>query len=195
MFALDPAFKERLSYDLYDGSGNPLLISSNGLIKTSYKWGYSNKYPIAVCKNADPDEFLHEDFEGNGMLASNYSSTIHTGNGSYSGSIDLSVYFPSNYHSKSYRLSYFRYDGTKWNYQEFVYTGQTISGTLDDIRIYPKDAQLTTYTYKPLVGMTSSTDPSGRTTYYEYDSFQRLMNVKDQDGNIVKHTDYRYKNQ
>jgi YD repeat-containing protein len=57
-----------------------------------------------------------------------------------------------------------------------------------------KDAQITSYTYKPLVGMTSSTDAKGMTTYYEYDAFQRLKTVKDQDGNILKQTDYHYKN-
>ncbi|NHA06094.1 RHS repeat protein, partial [Mucilaginibacter sp. HC2] len=51
-------------------------------------------------------------------------------------------------------------------------------------------AQVTTYTYSPLVGITSITDTKGETTTYEYDSFQRLMNVKDKDGNIVKHMDY-----
>lgn len=57
-----------------------------------------------------------------------------------------------------------------------------------------KDAQITSYTYKPLVGTTSSTDAKGMTTYYEYDAFQRLKAVKDQDGNILKQTDYHYKN-
>jgi len=53
-------------------------------------------------------------------------------------------------------------------------------------------AQVTTYTYAPLVGITSATDAKGVTTYYEYDNFQRLMNIKDKDGNIVKHMDYHY---
>jgi YD repeat-containing protein len=57
-----------------------------------------------------------------------------------------------------------------------------------------KDAQITSYTYKPLVGITSSTDAKGMTTYYEYDLFQRLKTVKDQNGNILKQTDYHYKN-
>jgi YD repeat-containing protein len=57
-----------------------------------------------------------------------------------------------------------------------------------------KDAQITSYTYKPLVGMTSQTDAKSMTTYYEYDAFQRLKAVKDQNGNILKQTDYHYKN-
>ncbi len=57
------------------------------------------------------------------------------------------------------------------------------------------DVQVFTYTYKPLVGMTSETDPAGRITYYEYDSFGRLSKVKDDQGNIVKHICYNYAGQ
>lgn len=63
----------------------------------------------------------------------------------------------------------------------------------DDLRIHPSDAQITTCTYKPLVGMTSMTDGKGITTYYDYDTLQRLKEVKDADGNIIKSYDYHYK--
>ncbi len=57
------------------------------------------------------------------------------------------------------------------------------------------DAHVTTYTYKPLIGITSVTDPSGRRKNYDYDSFGRLATVKDEDGNILENYDYRYKEQ
>jgi len=58
-----------------------------------------------------------------------------------------------------------------------------------------KSAFVTTYTYNPAIGQTSSTDAKNEITYYEYDNFQRLMNIKDKDGNIIKHIDYHYQGQ
>lgn len=56
-------------------------------------------------------------------------------------------------------------------------------------------ALVTTYTYKPLVGMTSQTDPNNRTTYYSYDAFNRLKLILDQNGKIIKKICYKSFNQ
>jgi YD repeat-containing protein len=58
--------------------------------------------------------------------------------------------------------------------------------------VFP-NSEITTYTYKPLVGMTSMTDSKGMTTHYEYDGFQRLRSIKDSDGYIIKSYDYHYR--
>ncbi len=54
------------------------------------------------------------------------------------------------------------------------------------------NAMITSYTYNPLIGMSSETNPSGKTTYYYYDSISRLETIKDNDDNIIKHLDYNY---
>lgn len=56
------------------------------------------------------------------------------------------------------------------------------------------NAQITTFTYDPLIGVTSVTDPRGRMAYYLYDNFNRLLYVKDHDGNILSANEYHYKN-
>lgn len=79
--------------------------------------------------------------------------------------------------------------------QLFLRLDNNAAGTVwfDDLRIQPSDASMSTYTYEPLVGMTSAIDANGKTVLYEYDIFQRLMTIKDQNGNIVKSYDYHYK--
>lgn len=56
------------------------------------------------------------------------------------------------------------------------------------------NTMITTYTYKPLIGVSTVTDPKGLTTYYEYDEFNRLKVVKDSQGNILSENQYHYKN-
>lgn len=69
--------------------------------------------------------------------------------------------------------------------------------TLDKLRnsAYLKKSAVTTYEYKPTVGMVSMTNPQGITVYYEYDSFGRLNAVRDHDKNIVNSYHYNYQNQ
>lgn len=64
---------------------------------------------------------------------------------------------------------------------------------IDEARLFPANAQMTSYTYSPLVGLTSMTDPSGVILRYDYDDFGRLNGVRDTEGNILKHYDYHYK--
>ncbi|MDQ0638328.1 YD repeat-containing protein [Pedobacter sp. W3I1] len=82
------------------------------------------------------------------------------------------------------------------NFADSNPTDQQVKDFINQLRnsTLLKDAQITSYSYKPLVGMTSMTDAKGMTTTYEYDAFQRLKTVKDQNGNILKQTDYHYKN-
>jgi YD repeat-containing protein len=60
------------------------------------------------------------------------------------------------------------------------------------LRFYPQGAQMTTYTYTPLVGMSSECDVDNRISYYYYDALGRLRYAKDQDGNILKTIEYHY---
>jgi hypothetical protein len=60
------------------------------------------------------------------------------------------------------------------------------SSRIDELRLYPADAQMTTYIHDPLVGLSASFDSNSKPSYYKYDSMQRLMEVKDQDRNTIK---------
>ncbi|RUT69453.1 hypothetical protein D0817_16595 [Flavobacterium cupreum] len=56
------------------------------------------------------------------------------------------------------------------------------------------NALITTYSYKPLVGITTITDPKGFVTTYDYDTYNRLKTVKDNLGNVLSENQYHYKN-
>ncbi len=48
----------------------------------------------------------------------------------------------------------------------------------------------TLYEWRPLVGMTKKTDPSGRYQTFEYDAHGRLVAIKDEQGNLVQRYEY-----
>ena len=92
---------------------------------------------------------------------------------------------------------------TDWTYYEHTITGVssiTISSTatdarIDELRLYPSDAQMTTYTYDALFGITSQFDVNNKSIYYEYDDLGRLKLIRDQDKNILKKLCYNFSGQ
>ncbi|GAA3553835.1 hypothetical protein GCM10022395_01710 [Snuella lapsa] len=71
-----------------------------------------------------------------------------------------------------------------------------LRGVLGTLRnALPEKSLVSTYTYDPLIGITSMTDPRGYTTYYLYDGFNRLEYVKDNQGKVLSENEYHYKGQ
>ena len=68
--------------------------------------------------------------------------------------------------------------------------GSTV--VVDDLVLQPVGAQLTSYTYDPLRGLTSQTDAAGRTVYYEYDALGRLVRTRDEQGRLLSQQAYHY---
>ena len=68
---------------------------------------------------------------------------------------------------------------------------------LSELRNAPEFSQtfITTYTHRPLIGVSTITDPRGRTIKYEYDVSNRLKSVKDNEGKILSETEYHLKPQ
>ncbi|QSS96308.1 RHS repeat protein [Psychroflexus sp. ALD_RP9] len=72
-------------------------------------------------------------------------------------------------------------------------TEDDLRNLLEQLRSTYSNAQITTYTYDPLIGVTSVTDPRGQSLYYEYGAFNRLERIKDEQGHIVEEYDYNYR--
>ncbi|MCD2424469.1 RHS repeat protein [Niabella pedocola] len=61
------------------------------------------------------------------------------------------------------------------------------SGTL-------KNVILTSFSYDLNAGLKTQTDSGGRTVYYEYDAFNRLSAIKDDEGRVIKKIEHHYSN-
>lgn len=96
----------------------------------------------------------------------------------------------------SYRVGEVRKGWVRIEHQVKVNTSVLLisgSGFIDELRLHPLSAQITTYTYKPFVGVTSAMDTNGNVQYFEYDGLGRLVVQRDKDRNIIKRYNYRYK--
>jgi len=208
-------------FDKYDTYGNLLQQTPEGSPAISYLWSYNGQYAVAEAKNAAQSDIAYAGFEAEGKGNWTYSgspyadNTAPAGKRAYNlGSGSVSVSNLST--AKEYVLSYWAKStsagavsgGTAsavassngWTLYRRRVTGAaavTLSGSVpvDEIRLCPIGALMTTYTYDPLVGVTSATDPAGRTTYYEYDGWGRLKAVREQDRYLVEGYDYQYRNQ
>jgi hypothetical protein len=217
----DP-LETRLNFVSYDNKANiAAIVKDDGPIM-SYLWGYQQTYPIASCTNADIAQITYSSFEPdasgnwNGIITGNISSNYSvTGSTSYL-QTGFSLSRPGMTAGTGYFVSYWTRNtsaysvaGTQtgypkkgrtvngWTYYEHLVFGVTTitvsgSGYIDELRAYPKNAQMSTFTYDPFKGKTSECDPNNIITYYEYDNFQRLTLVRDMDKNIIRKICYDY---
>jgi YD repeat-containing protein len=217
------AAETRALFNQYDNRGNIVEMQKPGDIKQSFIWDYSNIYPVAQVINAAESDIAYTSFEsdGKGNWAFSgtpiISATCPTGHRAYNlsnGSI-YPTYALST--SKTYIVSYWSNSGPQnvnnvtatagrvvngWTYYEHQVVNPlngnlTVSGTgtIDELRLYPSGALMTSYSYDPLIGLTAQCDANNRFTYYEYDGLGRLALIRDQDKNVLKKFCYNYAGQ
>lgn len=68
------------------------------------------------------------------------------------------------------------------------------TGLIDEVKLYTADVLMTTYTHNPLVGITSQTDTNNTTTFYEYDDFNRLAKISNNEYEIIEEYEYNFAN-
>jgi hypothetical protein len=102
--------------------------------------------------------------------------------------------------NRSYVVDYLGYIDGSWQYVKEDITGAsmnlgfTINKTVtayNFLRVYPKDAVVTTKYLHPIFGVLAEQDANGKLKIYEYDGFGRLNYIRDFKGNIVN--EYKYK--
>jgi hypothetical protein len=161
----------------------------------AYLYGYNGQLLTAFVTNATANQIYYTSFES---LTTGFSWDCKTGQKSAVNGFDriLTGLTPGNY-----KLSYWKGQGDSWQLiiEDVVVTSDTyritLNGTMkiDELRFYPANAQMITYTYNPGVGVTSVSDQNCISIYYEYDSFNRLSIERDQNRKILKQYKYNYR--
>ncbi|BDW93355.1 hypothetical protein MACH07_21870 [Flagellimonas marinaquae] len=166
-------FEREIVYHQYDDIGNPIEIYKANGIHIVYVWGYNRKYPVAKIENV--------------TYGSGLSNSLTTTQQAYIDSIVLA----SNQDDD--RTRDIKNDNSSISY---IGNEGNLRQALAELRnSLPNSALMTSYTYDPLIGVTSITNPRGYTVYYEYDQFNRLKEVRDADNNIVSDYKYHYQGQ
>ncbi|MGN6493885.1 MAG: DUF5977 domain-containing protein [Agriterribacter sp.] len=211
-------------YFYYDSYGNLVNTKSLGNKYASKLFDYDNNLVIAEVVNAPNDQVAYTSFEAEGKGNWTFSGTPDndvtaiTGKKTYDlskGGLTKSVTSGTTYTVSYWRpssQSSLSIAGTQsgypvnspvvngWIFYEHKVTGVstiTLSGTglIDEVKLFPVDAAMRTYTWDPLVGVSSECGIDNQFTYTEYDNFNRPIHIKDQDKNILKKICYNYAGQ
>lgn len=82
-----------------------------------------------------------------------------------------------------------------WTLMQYIFDGGfmvSVAGSclLDELKLAPADATLSSFVYKPMVGKIAESDAANHYSFYEYDVFGHLIRVMDERKNILKLFEY-----
>lgn len=192
-FNNNSSYQASLNLTRYDAQNDVLDYTARDGIHKSYLWGYKSNYPIAQIINASAANCFYTSFEeasGTGIVSGG-----KTGLQSSTAGLQTTLTGLTN---GNYLLTWWSYSGGAWTLQSSkasVTNGTysiNLTGQVDEVRFCPANAFMVTYTYSPLAGITSINDPNNWISYFEYDSFGRLLRTRDQDYDIIKQYNYQY---
>ncbi|MEL7003568.1 MAG: RHS repeat domain-containing protein, partial [Bacteroidota bacterium] len=189
--------EQNLQYsDEIEQGSKPSYSSNHSGDKTQYLYSESTFDPVAKIVQTDPGLSFYNGFEEHPNATGARAKTGLKALNSGSYQITIEMFAPSS--EAGLKMSYWFWDGDSWEFSgelDFNRNVNSAGSMIDELRVYQSGALMTTYTYKPLVGIITVTDPNNITTYYEYDHLNRLLGIRDEEGNIIENYHYQYWNE
>lgn len=138
------------------------------------------------------DEFLYEDFEDKNM--DNIFPFGYNSSSCLVGKYEVNLKGNSD---RKYTMDYRVYKDGKWDYvrtdiDERYHVIDEGVNPIDDVRVYPADADIQTFSWKPYIGMRSRSNSAGITESYDFDRFGRLETVRNNNNDIIRSYKYNY---
>jgi len=186
--------------NLYNSEGKPLQDKDQQGIVNSYIWDNENQL-LATCKGAAFNDVACASFEtnekGNWTYSGNATSdpTAPTGEMCYN-FINGAITKSGLTNGTTYIVSYwgklggpYTVNGSSspsftgrslngWTNYEHEITSTSVningSGLIDEVRLYPKGALMSSFTFEPLIGTKSECDANNRILYYEIRRFWKV---------------------
>ncbi len=211
-------YKPQSYFASYDGKGN--LTEAKNLVtgqKSSSLIDYDQRYTIATVSNSAQADLAYTSFEsagtGNWTVGSNSRDLTQSISGKKSYNLTNGSITKTGLNSSThYLVTVWLYSGGSatinsssfgtaiatqngWNLYSKSLTGTssvTISGSglIDEVRLHPKDANMQTNAYEPMIGVVTTMDANNGVIYTEYDNLNRVKLIRDKDKNIIKRFDY-----
>lgn len=156
--------KTDVVFDVYDDKGNLISYKDSDGILMTILYGYNQTLPIAIIKGTNYNTLAQD---------------LHLPSNDASEYLELPIVKKSNLDidtpSENLLITELQNFRNQLFFRENIY-------------------QITTYTYDPLIGVTSVTPPTGMMQKYIYSTItNKLEKIIDKDGNILKEFKYNYK--
>jgi hypothetical protein len=210
--------KGKLLLNAYDNKGMLLEKQNENDVLISYIWDDKSIYPICETTNSSRKNAFYSSFEygarGNWIYngEGSFDASAPTGKRSFqltttnkisTATLDPGIYAVS-YWSKNGAYTVTGSTSVKtgtilngWTFYEHTVSNTSIAeisgiGLIDELRLRPINAQMTSFTYLPLTGMETQCNPSNLIVTYEYDNMGRLLRIRDQKKYILKEYHHVY---
>ncbi|KAA2238880.1 hypothetical protein F0L74_21950 [Chitinophaga agrisoli] len=202
---IQTANKGRLESNIYDDNGQLVIAKvlnagSSVVAYSSFEDNAKGNWTITPVAGATP--IIADATAPTGQKAINLSQVTSIVKTGLTAAVELTISFWSKGGTVTVTGGTKKSEQTGptvggWTLKRINISGATsvsVNGTgyIDELRLAPKDASMTTQTFNDWLTVSTQTGNDNITTYYEYDNLGKLKYVRDRQRNIIAAHEYKY---